>query len=92
MMKQPSLTDVKANLNLNNPEMQVNIDRPTRLRSRRARLDVAGAVRLLMSGEDRSPPSRKVRAVSGDDASDAGTAGRSGVLEPPAGAFAPSRA
>src|SRR4029079_12643507 len=27
MRNEPSLTDVKANLNLNNPELQVNIDR-----------------------------------------------------------------
>jgi HAE1 family hydrophobic/amphiphilic exporter-1 len=52
MMQQPSLTDVKANLNLNNPELQVNIDRPLASDLGVRVSDIAGAVRLLMSGED----------------------------------------
>jgi HAE1 family hydrophobic/amphiphilic exporter-1 len=52
MMKQPSLADVKANLNLNNPELQVNIDRQLASDLGVRVSDVAGAVRLLMSGED----------------------------------------
>jgi HAE1 family hydrophobic/amphiphilic exporter-1 len=52
MMKQPALTDVKANLNLNNPELQVKIDRQLASDLGVRVSDVAGAVRLLMSGED----------------------------------------
>jgi len=52
MMRQPSLTDVKANLNLNNPELQVKIDRQLASDLGVRVSDVAGAVRLLMSGED----------------------------------------
>jgi HAE1 family hydrophobic/amphiphilic exporter-1 len=52
MMSEPSLTDVKANLNLNNPELQVNIDRQLASDLGVRVSDVAGAVRLLMSGED----------------------------------------
>lgn len=52
MMQEPSLTDVKANLNLNNPELQVNIDRPLASDLGVRVSDVASAVRLLMSGED----------------------------------------
>jgi HAE1 family hydrophobic/amphiphilic exporter-1 len=52
MMEQPSLTDVKANLNLNNPELQVNIDRQLASDLGVRVSDVASAVRLLMSGED----------------------------------------
>jgi hydrophobic/amphiphilic exporter-1 (mainly G- bacteria), HAE1 family len=52
MMQEPSLTDVKANLNLNNPELQVNIDRQLASDLGVRVSDVAGAVRLLMSGED----------------------------------------
>lgn len=52
MMQKPSLTDIKANLNLNNPELQVDIDRQ-RASDLGVRVsDIAGAVRLLMSGED----------------------------------------
>jgi HAE1 family hydrophobic/amphiphilic exporter-1 len=48
----PSVTDIKVNLNLNNPELQVDIDR-TRASDLGVRVsDIAGAVRLLMSGED----------------------------------------
>ncbi len=47
-----SLSDVKVNLNLNNPELQVNIDR-TRASDLGVRVsDIASAVRLLMSGDD----------------------------------------
>ena len=52
MMKQPALADVKANLNLNNPELQVKIDRQLASDLGVRVSDVAGAVRLLMSGED----------------------------------------
>ncbi|MDZ4801663.1 MAG: efflux RND transporter permease subunit [Bryobacteraceae bacterium] len=52
MMKEPSLADVKANLNLNNPELQINIDRPLASDLGVRVSDVASAVRLLMSGED----------------------------------------
>ena len=52
MQKEPSLTDVKANLNLNNPELQVIIDRPLASDLGVRVSDIAGAVRLLMSGED----------------------------------------
>ncbi|HUS05073.1 MAG TPA: efflux RND transporter permease subunit [Bryobacteraceae bacterium] len=52
MMKEPSIADVKANLNLNNPELQVNIDRPLASDLGVRVSDVASAVRLLMSGED----------------------------------------
>lgn len=48
----PSLVDVKANINLNNPEIQVDIDR-ARASDLGVRVaDISGAVRLLMSGED----------------------------------------
>jgi HAE1 family hydrophobic/amphiphilic exporter-1 len=52
MMKEPSLTDVKANLNLNDPELRVVIDRPLASDLGVRVADIAGAVRLLMSGED----------------------------------------
>jgi HAE1 family hydrophobic/amphiphilic exporter-1 len=52
MMKEPSLTDVKANLNLNNPELQVVIDRQLASDLGVRVADIAGAVRLLMSGDD----------------------------------------
>ena len=52
MLKDPALTDVKANLNLNNPELQVVIDRPLASDLGVRVADIAGAVRLLMSGED----------------------------------------
>ena len=52
MMETPSIVDVRANVNLSNPELQVNIDRP-RASDLGVRVsDIAGAVRLLMSGED----------------------------------------
>jgi hydrophobic/amphiphilic exporter-1 (mainly G- bacteria), HAE1 family len=52
LMVQPAITDVKANLNLNNPELQVQIDRPLASDLGVRVSDIAGAVRLLMSGED----------------------------------------
>ena len=52
MMREPALADIKANLNLNNPELQVNIDRQLASDLGVRVSDVAGAVRLLMSGED----------------------------------------
>jgi HAE1 family hydrophobic/amphiphilic exporter-1 len=52
MKKRPELTDVDVGLNLNNPELQVRIDRQ-RASDLGVRVsDVAGAVRLFMSGED----------------------------------------
>jgi HAE1 family hydrophobic/amphiphilic exporter-1 len=52
LQKEPSVTDVKANLSLNNPELQVNIDRQLASDLGVRVSDIAGAVRLLMSGED----------------------------------------
>jgi HAE1 family hydrophobic/amphiphilic exporter-1 len=52
LLKEPAITDVKVNLNLNNPELQVNIDRQVASDLGVRVADVAGAVRLLMSGED----------------------------------------
>ena len=52
LVQVPSLADVKVNLNLNNPEYQVNIDRPLASDLGVRVGDIAGAVRLLMSGED----------------------------------------
>ena len=52
LLKEPALADIKANLNLNNPELQVNIDRQLASDLGVRVSDVASAVRLLMSGED----------------------------------------
>lgn len=52
MMQEPALADVKANLNLNNPEFQVDINRPLASDLGVRVADIAGAVRLLMSGDD----------------------------------------
>ncbi|MCX6604321.1 MAG: efflux RND transporter permease subunit [Acidobacteria bacterium] len=52
LLKEPAITDVKVNLNLNNPELQVNIDRQLASDLGVRVADIAGAVRLLMSGED----------------------------------------
>jgi len=52
MMKEPSLADVKANLNLNNPEYHIVIDRPLASDLGVRVSDISSAVRLLMSGED----------------------------------------
>ena len=52
LMKTDSVVDIKANINLSNPELQVSIDR-ARASDLGVRVsDVANAVRLLMSGED----------------------------------------
>ena len=52
MLRVPSVVDVKVNLNLNSPELQVAIDR-TRASDLGVRVsDIARAVRLLMSGDD----------------------------------------
>ncbi|MEZ5401543.1 MAG: efflux RND transporter permease subunit [Bryobacteraceae bacterium] len=50
--KEPSLADIKVNLNLNNPELQVHVDRALASDLGVRVSDIAGAVRLLMSGED----------------------------------------
>ncbi len=52
MMKHPAIADVKANLNLNNPELQVDIDRVLASDLGVRVSDIASAVRLMMSGED----------------------------------------
>ena len=52
LVKVPALADIKVNLNLNNPEFQVNIDRPLASDLGVRVADIASAVRLLMSGED----------------------------------------
>jgi len=52
MMANPALTDIKANLNLNNPELQIDIDRQLASDLGVRVSDIASAVRLLMSGED----------------------------------------
>jgi HAE1 family hydrophobic/amphiphilic exporter-1 len=52
ILKEPAVTDVKVNLNLNNPELQVSIDRQLASDLGVRVSDIAGAVRLLMSGED----------------------------------------
>ncbi|MEO8025477.1 MAG: efflux RND transporter permease subunit, partial [Bryobacteraceae bacterium] len=52
MVKEPSLSDVKANMNLNSPELHVVIDRPLASDLGVRVSDISGAVRLMMSGED----------------------------------------
>lgn len=52
LLKQPQLADIRANLNFNNPELQVIIDRQLASDLGVRVSDVASAVRLLMSGED----------------------------------------
>lgn len=52
MAKEPSIVDIKVNLNLNNPELQVDIDRGLASDLGVRVSDVANSVRLLMSGED----------------------------------------
>lgn len=52
LLKQPELADMRANLNFNNPELQVQIDRQLASDLGVRVSDVASAVRLLMSGED----------------------------------------
>jgi HAE1 family hydrophobic/amphiphilic exporter-1 len=52
LSKEPSLADIKVNLNLSSPEYQVHIDRALASDLGVRVSDIAGAVRLLMSGED----------------------------------------
>ena len=52
LLKEPPLADIRANLNFNNPELQVVIDRQLASDLGVRVSDVASAVRLLMSGED----------------------------------------
>ena len=52
LQNEPAVTDIKVNLNLNNPELQVVIDRPLASDLGVRVSDIGGAVRLLMSGED----------------------------------------
>ena len=52
VLNKPMISDIKVNLNLNNPEMQIDIDRQLASDLGVRVSDVAGAVRLLMSGED----------------------------------------
>jgi HAE1 family hydrophobic/amphiphilic exporter-1 len=52
LVKVPAVADARVNVNLSSPEVQVVIDR-TRASDLGVRVsDIAGAVRLLMSGED----------------------------------------
>lgn len=52
MKKEPALKDVDVGLNLNNPELQVKIDRQRASELGVRVADVASAVRLFMSGDD----------------------------------------
>ena len=52
LAKAPSVVDVRVALNLNNPELQVNVNRTLASDLGVRVSDIAGAVRLLMSGED----------------------------------------
>lgn len=52
LLKEPSIVDLRVNLSLNNPELQVDIDRQLASDLGVRVSDIAGAVRLLMSGED----------------------------------------
>lgn len=52
MQKTASIVDVKANINLSDPELQIAIDRAKASDLGVRVADVSGAVRLLMSGED----------------------------------------
>lgn len=52
LLKEDSIVDVRVNLNLNNPELQVDIDRQLASDLGVRVSDIASAVRLLMSGED----------------------------------------
>jgi hydrophobic/amphiphilic exporter-1 (mainly G- bacteria), HAE1 family len=52
LAKEPNVADIKINLNLNNPELQVNIDRGLASDLGVRVSDVASSVRLMMSGED----------------------------------------
>jgi hydrophobic/amphiphilic exporter-1 (mainly G- bacteria), HAE1 family len=48
----PSVADLRVSINLSSPELQVNIDRSKASDLGVRVTDIAGAVRLLMSGED----------------------------------------
>jgi HAE1 family hydrophobic/amphiphilic exporter-1 len=48
----PGLLDVEASVSLNSPELQVKIDRQRASDLGVRAADVAGAVRLMISGED----------------------------------------
>jgi HAE1 family hydrophobic/amphiphilic exporter-1 len=50
--KEPSVVDLRVNLSLNNPELQVNVDRQLASDLGVRVADIASAVRLMMSGED----------------------------------------
>ncbi|MBI3682030.1 MAG: efflux RND transporter permease subunit [Acidobacteria bacterium] len=52
LIKEPSVVDLRVNLSLNNPELQVDIDRQLASDLGVRVADIASAVRLLMSGED----------------------------------------
>ncbi|MBL8216865.1 MAG: efflux RND transporter permease subunit [Bryobacterales bacterium] len=52
LMKEPSVVDLRVNLSLSNPELQVDIDRQLASDLGVRVADIAGAVRLMMSGED----------------------------------------
>ncbi|MCS7024478.1 MAG: efflux RND transporter permease subunit [Bryobacteraceae bacterium] len=52
MAKEPSMVDLRVNLSLSNPELQVDIDRQLASDLGVRVSDIASAVRLLMSGED----------------------------------------
>jgi len=52
MQQTDSIVDVKANINLSDPELQIAIDRSKASDLGVRVADVTGAVRLLMSGED----------------------------------------
>jgi HAE1 family hydrophobic/amphiphilic exporter-1 len=52
MLRGESIADIRVNISLNNPELQVVIDRALASDLGVRVSDIAGAVRLLMSGED----------------------------------------
>lgn len=52
MLEDPTFADVRVNLSLNNPELQVDVDRQLASDLGVRISDIASAVRLLMSGED----------------------------------------
>jgi HAE1 family hydrophobic/amphiphilic exporter-1 len=52
LLKEPVLADIRANLNFNNPELHVDIDRQLASDLGVRISDVSSAVRLMMSGED----------------------------------------
>lgn len=52
LTREPSVVDLRVNLSLSNPELQVDIDRQLASDLGVRVADIAGAVRLMMSGED----------------------------------------